>query len=78
METVDTLTEKANTLVGTVRSLDTKLDEVREYIATLGLPQDKLDALGAILDSGKTEASTVLAEADALDAAKDNTGGEAA
>ena len=65
----------------TLQVVDDKLDEIRTFIQTLSLPQDLLDALGAQLDGAataianvqaqatelNTKATTVLAEADALD-----------
>lgn len=65
----------------TLQVVDDKLDEIRTFIQTLSLPQDQLDALGAQLDGAataianvqaqatelNTKATTVLAEADALD-----------
>jgi len=67
METLETLQNKTNDLIAAITAIDSKLDEVREYISGLALPQEQLNAIGAMLDSGKAAAESVLAEADALD-----------
>lgn len=67
METLETLNQKASQQLSVIQAMDAKLDEVRAYILGLSLPQEQLDAIGAILDSGNTLANSVLAEADALD-----------
>lgn len=67
METLETLQNKTNDLIAAITAIDSKLDEVREYISGLALPQEQLNAIGDMLDSGKAAAESVLAEADALD-----------
>jgi len=81
MDNLETINAKATALVQKVniyfealQVMDAKLDEVRAHILGLSLPQEAMDAIGAILDSGNAVADeaivrgeAVLAEADALD-----------
>lgn len=67
MSTLEEITATAESLKATIEATDAKLEEIKAFIAGLSLPQDKLDALGALLESAKSEAATVLAKTDALD-----------
>jgi hypothetical protein len=68
-----TLAEVQNTiteLTTVIGNIDTKLDEVRAFIATLQpgvVTQAQLDELANMIGVAKTSAESVLAEADALD-----------
>ena len=67
MTTLDEAVTKITELTGTIDAIDTKLDEIRAFIATLNLPQGQIDQLNALLDTASTKAQAVLGEADALD-----------
>ena len=71
MTTIEELNEKVDLVTSTMEIMDTKLDEVRAYIASIpiGSPftQEQADALGVKLDAAGSKAAAVLAEADALD-----------
>lgn len=67
METLDTITGKANAALAALTAIDSKLEEVKTFIGTLSLPQDKLDQLGALLDNVNTLANAELEKADKLD-----------
>lgn len=70
MATIEDLQTSIAGLTTTVEAIDSKLDEVAAYVATLKagvVSQEQLDALVALVDSAKEKASAVLAEADALD-----------
>ncbi|NJO69917.1 MAG: hypothetical protein HC830_12115, partial [Bacteroidetes bacterium] len=52
-----------------LNTIDAKLDEVKAYIGTLqgAATSEQLDVILGMLNSAKDKASSVLAEADALD-----------
>lgn len=67
METLDSITGKANAALTALTAIDGKLDEVKTFIGTLSLPQDKLDALGSLLDNVNAIATAELEKVDKLD-----------
>lgn len=70
MSTIEEIFEGVQVLNETLQSVDTKLDAVAAYIATLKadtlVTQDQLNTLGELVGVAKTEASKVLDEAAAL------------
>ena len=71
MTTIDEINAKVLELNTVVAAIDSKLDEVRAFVATLQggsvVTQEQLDQLAAALDGVKASAESVLAEADSTD-----------
>lgn len=70
MATFDEVKQQVTDLGLTLSQVDSKLDEISAYIATLKagvVTQVQLDELSGMLESAKGLASANLAETDALD-----------
>lgn len=70
MATLNEITEGLTTILSTIQTMDSKLDEVKAKIDGLevGSPvsQEQLDALAASVDEVKAAAAKVLTETDDL------------
>lgn len=73
MTTIEDISAGVTDLENALVSIDDKLTEVAVFISTLqagAVPQEKLDALGKLIEDAKAEAAKVLADADSLDEPK--------
>lgn len=74
MSTIEEIQTVAKDVVSALNSVNLKLDEIKAFIEGLqgnpAVTQEQLDAVMATLTSAKEEATSVLAEADALDETK--------
>lgn len=71
MATLEEVQAEVSNLTQTISAIDTKLDEVRNFILSLQagtvVTQEQLDALAASITAAKDAAGAVLGEADTLD-----------